>query len=101
MVSGRSHHYTNRHNNTPTISASLHRITIITLTSTILRTTGMTGAGNTNPLKLAPGTAGGGLSNNFSDLFIVTNTTASATNYLDAGAATNSAARYYRVRLVQ
>ncbi len=85
----------------PTNSASVFRITGIAQESNNFRITWMTGAGKTNALQLAPGTAGGGLSNNFSDLFIVTNTTGSATNYLDAGAATNSAARYYRVRLVQ
>jgi hypothetical protein len=34
------------------------------------------------------------------DIFIVTNTVGSTTNYLDSGAATNKPARYYRVRLV-
>ena len=33
-------------------------------------------------------------------VFIVTNTTGTVTNYLDIGVATNVPARYYRVRLV-
>ena len=42
-----------------------------------------------------------GYSNNgFTDIFIVTNTTGTVTNYLDIGVATNVPARYYRVRLV-
>jgi hypothetical protein len=85
----------------PTNSASVFRITTIAQEGSGFRITWMTGVGKTNALQLAPGTAGGGLSNNFSDLFFVTNTTGSATNYLDAAATTNSTARYYRVRLVQ
>jgi hypothetical protein len=38
--------------------------------------------------------------NGFADLFTVTNTVGTVTNYLDAGGATNTPARYYRVRLV-
>jgi uncharacterized repeat protein (TIGR03803 family) len=38
--------------------------------------------------------------NDFTDIFIVTNTVGSVTNYLDAGAVTNFSSRYYRVRLV-
>jgi uncharacterized repeat protein (TIGR03803 family) len=38
--------------------------------------------------------------NDFADIFIVTNTVSSVTNYLDAGAVTNFSSRYYRVRLV-
>lgn len=38
--------------------------------------------------------------NNFTDIFTVTNTVGVVTNYLDVGAATNVPTRYYRVRLV-
>jgi hypothetical protein len=38
--------------------------------------------------------------NNFADIFAVTNTVGTVTNYLDVGGATNSPSRYYRVRLV-
>ena len=40
------------------------------------------------------------ISNNFTDIFTVTNTVSTVTNYLDVGAATNFPARYYRVRLL-
>jgi chitodextrinase len=56
--------------------------------------------GKTNVLQAANGTADGGFSNNFTDIFTVTNTISTVTNYLDAGAATNFPARYYRVRLL-
>jgi hypothetical protein len=42
----------------------------------------------------------GNCSKNFADIFTVTNTVGTTTNYLDIGAATNIPARYYRVRLV-
>jgi len=38
--------------------------------------------------------------NNFADIFIVTNTVSPVTTYIDAGAVTNFTSRYYRVRLV-
>ena len=60
-----------------------------------------TGIGRTNALQWTAGTGDGSYNtNNFADLFIATNTTGTGTNYLDAGGATNSPARYYRVRLV-
>ncbi len=70
------------------------------LVTSFFRITWMTGIGRTNALQLAPGDAGGGYSNNFIDLFGVTNTVGTTTNYLDVGGATNALYRYYRVRLV-
>jgi T5SS/PEP-CTERM-associated repeat protein len=59
------------------------------------------GTGVTNALQWTAGAGDGSYqTNNFADLFIVTNTMGSATNYLDVGAATNFPSRYYRVRLV-
>ena len=58
------------------------------------------GSGKTNALQATAGDANGGYSSSFSDLFVVTNTVGTATNYLDAGAATNTPSRYYRIRLV-
>ena len=43
---------------------------------------------------------GGHYTNNFANIFIVTNTTGTVTNYLDLGAAATGPSRYYRVRLV-
>lgn len=57
--------------------------------------------GATNALQATTGDAGGDYStNNFADIFTVTNTVGSVTNYVDAGAVTNFTSRYYRVRLV-
>jgi PKD repeat protein len=84
----------------PNDSASAFRITSIAPEGDDFRITWMTGIGRSNALQLAPGDAGGGYSNNFIDLFVVTNTVGITTNYLDAGAATNTPARCYRVRLV-
>jgi hypothetical protein len=61
--------------------------------------TWQTALGKTNALERSAGDAGS-FSNNFADIFTVTNTAGSATNYLDLGAATNSPAGYYRIRLV-
>jgi hypothetical protein len=56
-------------------------------------------ASKTNALQRSPG-SNGSYSNNFTDIFIVTNNVGSVTNYLDVGGATNWTTRYYRVRLV-
>lgn len=45
-------------------------------------------------------TSGASYTNNFADLFTVTNTVGTVTNYLDVGTATNKPSRFYRVRLV-
>ena len=84
----------------PTNSASAFRITSIAHEGSNLRITWMTGIGRTNALQLSPGAVGGSYSNNFNDLFAVTNTVGTTTNYLDLGAATNAPTRLYRVRLV-
>jgi hypothetical protein len=65
-----------------------------------IQLTWTTVAGKTNVLQAANGTADGGYSNNFTDIFTVTNTVGTVTNYLDVGAATNFSARYYRLRLL-
>jgi uncharacterized repeat protein (TIGR03803 family) len=57
--------------------------------------------GSTNALQATTGDASGGYStNNFADIFIVTNTVGTVTNYLDVGALANFTSRYYRVQLV-
>ena len=56
----------------------------------------MTSFGKTNALERTAGS----LTNFFTGIFTVTNTVGPSTNYLDAGAATNVPAFYYRIRLV-
>ncbi len=84
----------------PTNSASAFRITSIAGTGNDVLVAWTMGSGKTNALQATTGDANGGFTNNFSDLFVVTNTVGDATNYLDAGAATNFPSRYYRIRLV-
>jgi PKD repeat protein/lysophospholipase L1-like esterase len=84
----------------PTNGASVFRITSITRQGQGFRITWTAGIGTTNTLQVAPGDDCGGYPDNFVDLFGVTNATAATISYLDAGAATNFLARYYRVRLV-
>ena len=84
----------------PTNSASAFRIISIARQGQGFRVTWMSGIGTTNVLQVASGDDCGGYSDNFIDLFGVTNAVGATTNYLDAGAATNFPARYYRVRLV-
>jgi len=82
----------------PTNNASNLRITSITPQGNSLLVIWTTGVGKTNALQ-----AGGGAgysTNGFSDIFVVTNTLGTITNYLDVSATTNVPARYYRVRLV-
>jgi hypothetical protein len=82
----------------PTNSASSFRVTSIITTGNNLRVTWMMGSGKTNALQATKG--GGYGTNGFADIFTVTNTLGTVTNYLDVGGATNRPARYYRVRLV-
>ena len=59
------------------------------------------GVGKTNALQATAGTVNGSYAtNNFANIFIVTNAVTTSTNYTDVGAATNFPSRYYRVRLV-
>jgi Bacterial TSP3 repeat len=64
-----------------------------------IRITWQAAAAKTNALQSSTG-SNGSYSNNFADIFVVTNNIGAVTNYLDVGGATNFPARYYRVRLV-
>ncbi len=79
----------------PTSSASALRITSIVRTNNDLRITWTTAAGKTNALERSAS-----VGTNYAAIFTATNTAAGTTNFLDAGAATNAPARFYRVRLV-
>ena len=85
----------------PTDSASSFRIVSIACQDSDVQVVWTTGIGRTNTLQATAGDASGGYNTNgFADIFTVTNTVGPVTNYLDIGTATNSPARYYRVRLV-
>jgi PKD repeat protein len=85
----------------PTNSASALRITSITTQGTDVLVSWTMGAGKTNALQVTSGDPGGGYATNgFADIFAVTNTVGTTTNYLDVGGAVSVPARYYRVRLV-
>jgi uncharacterized repeat protein (TIGR03803 family) len=79
-------------------TSSVFRITAIAQQTNDVLITWTSPIGSTNALQAAPGSDFN--TNNFADIFIVTNTIGAVTNYLDAGAVTNFSARYYRVRLV-
>ncbi len=81
----------------PTNSASSFRVTSVTRTGNDVAVTWTMGSGKTNAVQFDNGA---NYTTNFTDLFIVTNTLGTVTNYLDVGGATNTPARYYRVRLV-
>ncbi len=75
-------------------------ISSIVLEGSNVRVTWQALMGKTNALQFTVG-SGSSYSNNFSDLFTVTNALDGATNYLDVGAASAATtSRYYRVRLV-
>jgi T5SS/PEP-CTERM-associated repeat protein len=85
----------------PTNSGWYLHITSMTPQDNDLLVTWMMGPGKTNALQATAGALNGTYSTNgFADIFIVTNTVGTITNYLDLGAATNGPTRYYRVRLV-
>jgi uncharacterized repeat protein (TIGR03803 family) len=76
-------------------------VTSIAQQSNDILITWTSGVGTTNSLQATAGDASGGYNaNGFAEIFAVTNTVGTVTNYLDAGAVTNFTARYYRVRLV-
>jgi T5SS/PEP-CTERM-associated repeat protein len=81
----------------PTNSASYFHVTSVVRTGSDVRVTWMMGPGKTNALQFASGAS---FTNSFADLFVVTNTVGTVTSFLDVGAATNTPARYYRVRIV-
>jgi uncharacterized repeat protein (TIGR03803 family) len=83
----------------PTNSASVLQIATITREGNNVRVNWTTGPGKTNALERTGG-ASGSYSTNFAAIFTVTNTTGTATNYLDVNAATIKPSLYYRVRLV-
>jgi hypothetical protein len=85
----------------PTNPSSAFLITSVVSFGSDVLINWMTGIGKTNALQWTAGAGDGSYNtNSFADLFIVTNTTGTVTNYLDVGGATNFPARYYRVRLV-
>jgi hypothetical protein len=85
----------------PNNSDSAFGITSISQTGNNVLVTWMMGSGKTNALQWTAGAGDGSYqTNSFANLFIVTNTVGTITNYLDVGGATNKPARYYRVRLV-
>jgi hypothetical protein len=77
------------------------RITAIEAISNDVRITWNTIGGRTNFVQATAGAADGTYSNNFSDISgpIVVSGGQVSTNYVDIGGATNTPARYYRVRL--
>jgi hypothetical protein len=85
----------------PTNSASALRIISVARQGGDILVAWTMGGGKSNALQVASGNPGGGYAtNNFADIFLVTNTVGTATNYLDIGAVTNFPSRFYRVRLV-
>ena len=85
----------------PTNSVSALRITSIAREGDDVRVSWPTVICKSYALQTnSPLGSGSFATNNFSDLFILTNAVGSSTNRLDIGAATNSPARYYRVGLV-
>ena len=85
----------------PTNSASAFRITALAREGSNIRVAWTMGADKTNALQATAGGLSRSYStNNFADIFTITNTVGTTTNHLDLGAATNVPSRFYRVRLV-
>jgi hypothetical protein len=83
------------------VSPSPFRITSILKSNSDILINWTTSIGQTNALQATAGTVSGNYStNNFANIFIVTNTVTTSTNYTEVGAATNIPSRFYRVRLV-
>ena len=87
----------------PVDPTSPFRISAIQREGDDIRVTWSTAGGTTNMLQVSPGADGGSYSNNFADLppqLITIGAGILTTNRVEAGGATNSPARYYRIRLV-
>ncbi len=82
----------------PTNNVSALRITAVAIEGTNVVVTWTTAPGKTNALQVAAD--GGPYTNNFADVFVVTNTVSPVTNGVDVGGASAAPSRYYRVRLV-
>ena len=82
----------------PTDSSSPFRVAGITLQGPDVLITWSSVGGMTNAVESTPDP--GGSYSNISGNIIITGVGLTTTNYLDAGAATNTPANYYRVRLV-
>jgi hypothetical protein len=82
----------------PTNSASVFRIANIAREGDDVRVTWICGGGRTNVLESDLDI--GGSYSNVSPNIILPGSGDTVTNYLDLGAATNAATRFYRVRLV-
>jgi hypothetical protein len=86
----------------PTNSASGLQITSVTAQGSDVLVSWKTAGGVTNVVQVATGLPDGSYSTNFLDLsptIIIPGTGDATTNYLDSGGATNTPARYYRIRL--
>jgi hypothetical protein len=82
---------------------ALGAITSVAKEGSNIRITWQTSPGTTNMVQVGNGPVNGNYSTNFTDLgspLAITGSGIVSTNYLDVGGATNTPARYYRVRLV-
>jgi PKD repeat protein len=87
----------------PTNSASTLQIVSTMQQGNDITVTWTTAGGKTNAVQAAAGDANGSYTTNYSDIsgqIIISGSGDTTTNYVDGGGATNSPARYYRVRLV-
>jgi hypothetical protein len=87
----------------PTNNASALRVSVATRQGSDVLITWTTAGAHTNAVQATAGDGNGGYATNFTDIsspIIVTGSGDVTTNYTDAGGATNSPSRYYRVRLV-
>jgi hypothetical protein len=89
----------------PTNSVSALRIISVVDQTDDVTITWTTAGGKTNAVQATAGGADGDYRNDFVDItaaphIIISGSVDATTNYLDAGGATNTPARYYRIRLV-
>ena len=87
----------------PTNPASAFRIISAVSQGNDVLITWTTAGAHTNAVQATTGDGSGGYSTNFTDIsnpIIISGSGDATTNYMDAGGATNSPSRYYRVRFV-
>jgi len=89
----------------PTNSGSALRIISVSPQNNDIVVTWQTTGGHTNAVQASVGDGNGGYGTNFADVsapphIIVSGAGDTVTNYVDSGAATNTPARFYRIRLV-
>jgi T5SS/PEP-CTERM-associated repeat protein len=103
LLDGTTNSHSTFINNGTIVGASDFQIVSLTQEGSNMRISWPSIGGRSYAVQVTAGDSAGGYTNNFTDLsptIVIPGASLLTTNYLDVGAATNTPARFYRVRLV-